>query len=96
MSGAACPRCGEVMNLFGEGGGALVAQQLSEALETDIPLLAKIPFDVHVREGGDIGQPIVAAQPDSAVTQAFLDLADTLYAKPRGLLGVPLKLTPTT
>ncbi|MEY4323637.1 MAG: hypothetical protein RL410_1418 [Actinomycetota bacterium] len=95
MSAVTCSKCGETMNLFGEGGGELVASQLSDALETDIPLLGKIPFDVALREGGDNGQPLVVDSPDAAASKVFLEIADALYAKPRGLLGLPLKLTPT-
>jgi ATP-binding protein involved in chromosome partitioning len=95
MSAVTCPKCGESMALFGEGGGEVVAQQLTEALGTDTHLLGKIPFDVRLREGGDNGQPLVATDPDAAASQVFASIADALYAKPRGLAGIPLKLTPT-
>ncbi|MEY4323243.1 MAG: hypothetical protein RL410_1024 [Actinomycetota bacterium] len=95
MSGVACPKCGEAMNLFGEGGGEVVTQQLSEALDTKVPLLGKIPFDVRLREGGDAGKPLVVSDPEAPASKMFSEIADALYAKPRGLLGLPLKLTPT-
>lgn len=94
MASVACPHCGEPMNLFGEGGGDLVAQQLTEALDTDVPVLARVPFDVKLREGGDNGEPIVVAEPDSEAARAIHALAAQLATKPRGLAGVSLGLTP--
>ena len=55
--------------MFGEGGGA----RLAEAF--DVPLLARIPLVPAVREGGDAGRPIVLADPHSVVAEAFLGLA---------------------
>jgi ATP-binding protein involved in chromosome partitioning len=47
-----------------------------------------------VREGGDIGTPIVIASPESAAAQAFATIAADLAGKARGLAGRPLTLTP--
>ena len=58
--------------LFGSGGGALLAD------EAGVPLLAQLPLELSVREGGDQGRPIVLAQPDSATAQAFASLAAAL------------------
>jgi ATP-binding protein involved in chromosome partitioning len=58
--------------IFGSGGGALLAD------EAGVPLLAQLPMELPVREGGDEGRPIVLAQVDSPTAQAFLALADTL------------------
>ena len=58
--------------LFGSGGGALLAD------EAGVPLLAQLPLELSVREGGDQGHPIVLAQPDSATAQAFLSLAESV------------------
>jgi len=66
---------GTRMEIFGSGGG----QQLAEA--AGVPLLATIPMDPAVREGGDNGTPIVVAQPDSPVAQAFVRLADAIVAQ---------------
>jgi hypothetical protein len=40
-----------------------------------VPLLARLPLVAAVRESGDAGQPIVAADPTHAVSRRFLDLA---------------------
>ena len=58
--------------LFGSGGG----QTLAEAFE--VPLLAKIPMEMSVQEGGDLGKPITISHPESASAQAFKGLAEQL------------------
>ncbi len=56
-------------NLFGEGGGAAIAE-FSEA-----PLLGQVPIDQTVREWGDKGTPVVQAAPDSAAARVFTMIA---------------------
>lgn len=56
--------------LFGSGGGATLAA------DYDVPLLAQIPMEMPVQEGGDSGRPIVINRPDSASASAFRELAD--------------------
>ena len=58
--------------LFGSGGGALLAA------EAGVPLLAQLPMELLVREGGDEGRPIVLGHSTSATAQAFIALADAL------------------
>ena len=94
MSGFPCPHCGEPLDLFGTGGGALVAEQLSEVFGKEVPLLGKIPFDVALREGGDAGSPLVLSQPDAPASLALREIARNLGMKPRGLAGMNLSLTP--
>lgn len=94
MSGFPCPHCGEPLDLFGMGGGALVAEQLSKVFGKEVPLLGKIPFDVALREGGDSGSPLVLSQPDAPASLALREIARTLGMKPRGLAGMNLSLTP--
>jgi ATP-binding protein involved in chromosome partitioning len=65
--------------IFGSGGGA------SLAAEAGVPLLAELPLELPVREGGDSGTPVVLAAPESLTAQAFLALADRLAAP----VGVP-------
>jgi len=96
MSGFPCPHCGEPLDLFGMGGGALVAEQLSKVFGKQVPLLGKIPFDVALREGGDSGSPLVLSQPDAPASLALREIARTLGMKPRGLAGMNLSLTPAT
>jgi ATP-binding protein involved in chromosome partitioning len=66
---------GTLTHLFGEGGGAALAEELG------VPLLGQIPFDQTLREGGDSGVPVCVSHPQSAVAAAFSDLADSLVAR---------------
>ncbi len=58
--------------IFGSGGGARLAK------EGQVPLLAELPLEMPVREGGDSGRPVVLSAPDSATAQAFAALAERL------------------
>ncbi len=95
MSSFPCPHCGEPLDLFGVGGGDLVAEQLSKVLGTEIPVLGRIPFDPRLREGGDSGQPLVVAHPDAPASQALAQIADVLGTRPRGLAGMQLGISPS-
>ena len=95
MSSTPCPRCGEPMDLFGFGGGSIVSDVLTRELGTETKLLAKIPFDVRLREGGDAGRPIVLEAPDSPAAEAIFGVADALLNRPRGLVGMTLNVSPT-
>ena len=95
MSSFPCPHCGEPMDLFGMGGGAIVAETLTRQLGTDVPLLGRIPFDVALREGGDSGSPLVLSNPEAPASVALTAIAETLGRRPRGLAGVSLGLSPT-
>jgi ATP-binding protein involved in chromosome partitioning len=95
MSSFPCPHCGEPLDLFGVGGGNLVAEQLSKVLGKDIPVLGRIPFDPRLREGGDSGQPLVISQPDAPASQALIEIAGLLGSRPRGLAGMQLGISPS-
>ena len=94
MSAFPCPHCGEPMDLFGSGGGATVAQTLSAELGNDVSVMANIPFDVRLREGGDNGAPLVLSDPDSPAATVLRELAAKLGTRARGLAGMSLGLTP--
>jgi ATP-binding protein involved in chromosome partitioning len=61
--------------IFGSGGGAQLARELG------IALLAQIPLETRLREGGDSGEPVVVSSPDSEVARAFTALAATVAAQ---------------
>ncbi len=90
MSAFACPTCSQMVPLFGSGGGEESAARLSSLVGTDIPLLAKIPFDVRLREGGDSGKPLVLSDPESDAAIALASVVDTLTQRNKSLLGVRL------
>ncbi len=96
MSSFPCPHCGEPIDLFGVGGGSLVAQTLSEQLGTPVPLLGKIPFDPDLRIGGDTGRPLVLSTPDAPASRTLTAIAEQLGRRPRGLTGVSLGLAPAS
>lgn len=60
-----CSNCGHVEHVFGEGGGQRMAAQYG------VPLLGSLPLEIGIREQGDAGTPIVAAQPDGAAARAY-------------------------
>jgi ATP-binding protein involved in chromosome partitioning len=94
MSSFPCPHCGEPIDLFGRGGADTVAATLTAALGSEVPILGRVPFDTRLREGGDSGSPLVAADADSAAAQAIAQIADGLAARKRGLAGMNLGVTP--
>ena len=96
MSSLPCPHCGEPIDLFGSGGGALVSEVLTRELGTEVPVLARIPFDLDLRSGGDEGRPLVLHDPQAPAAQAITELAAQLGSAPRGLAGMSLGLTPAS
>src|SRR5438045_2467161 len=64
MSGFVTPT-GERYQLFGEGGGQLLADELEG------PLLAKIPLTLTLREQSDAGVPVVFSDPGDPAAQAL-------------------------
>lgn len=88
-----CAHCGEKQYIFGEGGGAKVAEDLTKALGYDVPLLASIPLDPKMREGGDTGAPIVMSGPDTEAAAELTKAAGALTNRSRGLAGRPLGLS---
>jgi len=85
---------GSRLELFGAGGGATVAANLTKITGGDVPLLAQVPLDVNLREAGDAGTPVVLTAPDSPAAIALCGVARTLAARTRGLAGRPLGLSP--
>ncbi|GAA1886919.1 Mrp/NBP35 family ATP-binding protein [Lapillicoccus jejuensis] len=80
--------------LFGAGGGRAVAESLTRAVGSDVPLLGQVPLDTQLREGGDSGTPVVLAHPDSAAAVALRGVARGLATRARGLAGRSLGLSP--
>ena len=96
MAGLPCPHCGELVEVFGSGGGQAVADSLSQLLGVKVPLLGSVPIDPRLREGGDAGVPIVLADPQSPAAVALTGVAGELGGRPRSLVGRPLTLTPVS
>ncbi|MBJ7529840.1 MAG: Mrp/NBP35 family ATP-binding protein [Nocardioides sp.] len=100
MSFLPCPHCAAEgtehrLEIFGSGGGARVAETLSSRFGYDVPVLGQIPLDVSLREGGDVGKPIVDADPTAPAAEVLTAVATRLAGRGRGLAGLQLGLTPT-
>ena len=72
MSFFVCGHCGERTEIFSFAGGERAAEKFG------IPFLGRIPLDPAIREGGDVGKPIVVADPGSPQTKAFQGVASAL------------------
>jgi len=72
MSGFSCPHCGEMIELFGTGGGEKTANQMG------VRFLGRIPFDPQMVACGDSGVCYQESHNDSAVTKAFIDVAENM------------------
>jgi ATP-binding protein involved in chromosome partitioning len=96
MSFLACPHCGpsHEIDVFGSGGGDRVAQTLSTRFGYDVPVLGRIPLETSLREGGDVGKPIVDADPTAPAAVVLTEVAGRLAGRGRGLAGMQLGLTP--
>ncbi len=81
-----CSSCGHVEHLFGEGGGQRMAAQYG------VPLLGSLPLQIDIREQGDSGTPITAAQPDSTPALAYraaaTRLLEELAQRPRAAIPI--------
>ncbi len=75
MSVHACPNCGHISHLFGEGGGVRIAEQLG------VPLLGELPLALEIREQADGGTPSVRADPESAISQTYRNAARHMVAR---------------
>jgi ATP-binding protein involved in chromosome partitioning len=93
MSGLVLPD-GSIMQIFGEGGGRQVAENLSRAVGADVPLLGQIPLDPALVTAGDSGVPLVLSAPESAAAEQLRGVADKLASRRRGLAGLSLGLDP--
>jgi ATP-binding protein involved in chromosome partitioning len=84
MSWFVCPHCGEREQLFGEGGGQVVADTIG------VPLLAQVPLLPAVRVGSDTGMPIVVSDPASPAAVALREAADAVRTAAKTKIGKPL------
>lgn len=69
MATHVCSSCGHEEHIFGEGGGARMAEQYG------VPHLGSLPLDIRIREQTDGGNPTVAAMPDSDLARRYREIA---------------------
>jgi ATP-binding protein involved in chromosome partitioning len=79
---------GERYELFGEGGGEALADDL------EVPLLGQVPLVPQLRAGGDAGVPIVVARPDDPASVAFRSIAERVDVElaPKRIYRTELKI----
>jgi ATP-binding protein involved in chromosome partitioning len=75
MSGFICPHCDERTDIFGAGGGRLLAERY------ELPFLGSIPLDPRIRTGDGQNRPFMTAAPDSAMGQVFREVASHIAAE---------------
>ena len=84
MSYFVAPDTGTRYAIFGEGGGARIAEEFG------VPLLGQIPLEMETRRGGDAGIPIVVGQPDSSQAAAFRAIAVAVTERVGALASLQL------
>ncbi|HKX31817.1 MAG TPA: P-loop NTPase, partial [Blastocatellia bacterium] len=75
MSYFECPNDGNKYFIFGNGGGEALAERY------EVPFLGGIPIAINIREGGDLGVPIVIGQQESPQARAFRQVAQNVAAQ---------------
>lgn len=73
------PIIGVVENMSGEFFGTGAGKKLAD--EYNLPYLGSVPLDVNVRVGGDSGEPVVVAHPDSPAAQALMQISQQIAAR---------------
>lgn len=72
MSYYQCKHCGEREYIFSTDGGQRLADRYN------VPLIGSLPLDIRIRENADNGTNLIASEPESPLTQAYLEAARTL------------------
>jgi ATP-binding protein involved in chromosome partitioning len=75
MSYFVCPECRHESDIFGHGGGELMANELG------IPFIGRIPIYQPIREGSDTGVPLIVSEPESPAARAFVAAAERTAAQ---------------
>jgi len=75
MAGYACPHCGKLGELFGDG------QAESMASDFGIPFLGSIPFDPRLARAADRGVPFVTEHPETPAALALGELAGKIQER---------------
>ena len=75
MSIHICSECGHAENIFGKGGGQLMAN------ESDVMYLGGLPLDIRIREDADNGKPTVVSSPECKITALYKDISRRMSAK---------------
>ena len=93
MSTFICPKCGERSDIFGHGGAE------EEARKLGLPFLGGVPLHMDIRATSDLGQPVVATDPDGPHAKIYREIARKAWAeveKARDARIEPPELTVST
>ncbi|QSX39372.1 iron-sulfur cluster carrier protein ApbC [Shewanella cyperi] len=75
MSYHLCPACGHKEHPFGAHGGDKIAQRYG------VPMLGALPLNIRIREGMDVGQPSVVAEPSGELAAIYREIARKVGAQ---------------
>jgi ATP-binding protein involved in chromosome partitioning len=75
MSYFDCPSCHHESDIFGRGGGEDMAKTLA------VPFLGRLPIYQPIREGSDVGVPLMVSEPESPAARAFMTVAERMAAQ---------------
>jgi ATP-binding protein involved in chromosome partitioning len=75
MSHFVCPNCDHEADIFGHGGGEAMAAELG------VPFLGRIPIYQPIREGSDVGVPLMISEPESPAARAIMAAAERTAAQ---------------
>jgi ATP-binding protein involved in chromosome partitioning len=75
MSYFACTNCGHQADIFGHGGGEQMASELG------VPFVGRVPIYQPIREGSDVGVPLMISEPESPAARAFMAAAERAAAQ---------------
>lgn len=75
MSTHICSSCGHEEHIFGDGGGARMAE------EAGVNLLGALPLEMSIRLQADSGKPTVVSDPDSRTSEIYREIARKAAAR---------------
>lgn len=75
MSYFKCPHCSKPSYIFGKGGARKTADEMG------LGFVGEIPLEEEIRSGSDEGIPVVVSHPNSAVSEAYGDIAHKIISR---------------
>jgi ATP-binding protein involved in chromosome partitioning len=90
MSHFVCPNCSHEADIFGHGGGQKMAEEMN------VTFLGRVPIYQPIREGSDIGVPLMLSEPESPAARAIMATAERIAAEVSiaSYKRAPIPLTP--
>ena len=85
---------GTRLEIFGAGGGQIVADRLTSLSGQPVAVLGQIPMSMRLRECSDSGTPVVLQHPEDPAAVAIASIAQELIRLPLGLAGRRLNVSP--